>query len=365
MAATLDVANDPFFGKVGPDDGGEPAAASTEVRAAHSVSRGAAPTACMSFNYHREHFGHVWSISTTTAKRRTPAASRSASTGWQWRCSPTTASIRRVGRRSPGGRSALSSEPHAARSPRKRFLEVLAAGNPAAPADPASPSDAHKLPNSWSSAAPRRRSVASSTLSVPGGAGPLNARLYRPRGRAGLGRACCTCMAAAWLPATSTRTHHCAVARALRGVPCDSRWPIAWPRNTHFPPHSTMRAPPSRFCACAGDYGIDPARLAHLRRLRRRSARRGGLSGRRARSGTAARPASAALSNSRLQPPLGLPCRIRERLSLDQATLDHDLRHCVPGGADPRPTAVAAARGRPVRRPAHPHPYGGIRPIAR
>jgi seryl-tRNA synthetase len=59
---SIDVANDPFFGRVG-----QIMAVSQRQQALkfellipyHSL---ATPTACMSFNYHREHFGNVWGI---------------------------------------------------------------------------------------------------------------------------------------------------------------------------------------------------------------------------------------------------------------------------------------------------------------
>jgi len=59
---TIDVANDPFFGKVG-----QVMAVSQRQQALkfellipyHAAAR---PTACMSFNYHRDHFGSVWNI---------------------------------------------------------------------------------------------------------------------------------------------------------------------------------------------------------------------------------------------------------------------------------------------------------------
>ena len=58
----VDVASDPFFGRIGQ------VKAISQLQQAlkfemlvplHSVER---PTACMSFNYHREHFGTTWGI---------------------------------------------------------------------------------------------------------------------------------------------------------------------------------------------------------------------------------------------------------------------------------------------------------------
>ena len=49
------------------------------------------PTACMSFNYHRDHFGRTWGLrDRRPARSPTPAASPSAWTGWGWRCSLRT-----------------------------------------------------------------------------------------------------------------------------------------------------------------------------------------------------------------------------------------------------------------------------------
>ena len=50
------------------------------------------PTACMSFNYHQDHFGKTWGLQQPRpARSPIPAAWRSASTGWRWRCSRLTA----------------------------------------------------------------------------------------------------------------------------------------------------------------------------------------------------------------------------------------------------------------------------------
>lgn len=62
LAVAIEVASDPFFGREG------------QIMAVHQVQQelkfellipyysGAKPTACMSFNYHQEHFGSVWGI---------------------------------------------------------------------------------------------------------------------------------------------------------------------------------------------------------------------------------------------------------------------------------------------------------------
>lgn len=68
LPARLDLANDPFFGR-----GGQLMAASQVQQSLkfellipiHSVDR---PTACMSFNYHLDHFGDAWGIRHPTGK---------------------------------------------------------------------------------------------------------------------------------------------------------------------------------------------------------------------------------------------------------------------------------------------------------
>jgi seryl-tRNA synthetase len=59
---TLDVANDPFFGRVGQVMAVSQRQQSLKFELLIPYYTGAAPTACMSFNYHREHFGQVWGI---------------------------------------------------------------------------------------------------------------------------------------------------------------------------------------------------------------------------------------------------------------------------------------------------------------
>ncbi len=59
---TLDVANDPFFGRVGRVKAVSQRQQALKFELLVPYYPGAAPTACMSFNYHREHFGNVWGI---------------------------------------------------------------------------------------------------------------------------------------------------------------------------------------------------------------------------------------------------------------------------------------------------------------
>ena len=61
---TLEVANDPFFGRVGQIMAVSQRQQALKFELLIPYFTGAVPTACMSFNYHREHFGHVWDIRT-------------------------------------------------------------------------------------------------------------------------------------------------------------------------------------------------------------------------------------------------------------------------------------------------------------
>jgi seryl-tRNA synthetase len=59
---TVDVANDPFFGRVGQVMAVSQLQQALKFELLIPYYPGARPTACMSFNYHREHFGHVWGM---------------------------------------------------------------------------------------------------------------------------------------------------------------------------------------------------------------------------------------------------------------------------------------------------------------
>ncbi|HEY6355067.1 MAG TPA: amino acid--[acyl-carrier-protein] ligase [Burkholderiaceae bacterium] len=59
---TVDVANDPFFGRVGQVMAVSQLQQALKFELLIPYHAGAKPTACMSFNYHREHFGQVWDI---------------------------------------------------------------------------------------------------------------------------------------------------------------------------------------------------------------------------------------------------------------------------------------------------------------
>ena len=63
---TVDIANDPFFGRVGQVMAVSQLQQSLKFELLIPYYAGAKPTACMSFNYHREHFGQVWGIKTSS-----------------------------------------------------------------------------------------------------------------------------------------------------------------------------------------------------------------------------------------------------------------------------------------------------------
>jgi seryl-tRNA synthetase len=62
LPATLDVASDPFFGRVGQMKAVSQRQQSLKFELLIPYRPGAAPTACMSFNYHRDHFGLTWGL---------------------------------------------------------------------------------------------------------------------------------------------------------------------------------------------------------------------------------------------------------------------------------------------------------------
>jgi seryl-tRNA synthetase len=58
----MDIASDPFFGRVGQMMAVSQRQQALKFELLVPYYSGATPTACMSFNYHREHFGKVWGI---------------------------------------------------------------------------------------------------------------------------------------------------------------------------------------------------------------------------------------------------------------------------------------------------------------
>ncbi len=62
LPCQLDVANDPFFGRVGQIMAVSQRQQSLKFELLIPYHEGARPTACMSFNYHRDHFGITWGL---------------------------------------------------------------------------------------------------------------------------------------------------------------------------------------------------------------------------------------------------------------------------------------------------------------
>jgi len=64
LPCKIEVASDPFFGRVGQVMAVSQLQQSLKFELLIPYHEKATPTACMSFNYHRDHFGQVWGIST-------------------------------------------------------------------------------------------------------------------------------------------------------------------------------------------------------------------------------------------------------------------------------------------------------------
>jgi seryl-tRNA synthetase len=62
LPCTIDVASDPFFGRVGQVMAVSQRQQALKFELLIPYYASAPPTACMSFNYHRDHFGQVWGI---------------------------------------------------------------------------------------------------------------------------------------------------------------------------------------------------------------------------------------------------------------------------------------------------------------
>jgi len=61
---TIDLANDPFFGRPGKLQADIQRGQQLKFELLIPVNENAEPTACLSFNYHQDHFGGLWGIST-------------------------------------------------------------------------------------------------------------------------------------------------------------------------------------------------------------------------------------------------------------------------------------------------------------
>jgi hypothetical protein len=115
----IDKASDPFFGRTGKLLAMSQVEQSLKYELLVPVYSEERPTACMSFNYHLDHFGETWRLRGPQGDLATPPALPSASTGSPWRCSSPTARIsaagpRLRGRPSPFDGGLLEKKLHAA-----------------------------------------------------------------------------------------------------------------------------------------------------------------------------------------------------------------------------------------------------------
>ncbi|HEY5347385.1 MAG TPA: amino acid--[acyl-carrier-protein] ligase [Rhizomicrobium sp.] len=68
LSYTVDVASDPFFGRGGQIMAISQVEQSLKFELLIPVRQGQSSTACMSFNYHREHFGETWGLHNQTGE---------------------------------------------------------------------------------------------------------------------------------------------------------------------------------------------------------------------------------------------------------------------------------------------------------
>jgi seryl-tRNA synthetase len=68
LSYTLEQASDPFFGRVGQMKAVAQLQAALKFELLIQVRKGSAPTACMSFNAHKDHFGQVWDMKLETGE---------------------------------------------------------------------------------------------------------------------------------------------------------------------------------------------------------------------------------------------------------------------------------------------------------
>ncbi len=98
LPLAIDVANDPFFGRAGRMLANNQRQQNLKFELNVPVNSVEKPTACLSFNYHQDHFGTTWDLRQATAASPTPPASASAWSGSPWRSCATTAWTSRPGR---------------------------------------------------------------------------------------------------------------------------------------------------------------------------------------------------------------------------------------------------------------------------
>ena len=102
LPCAIEPATDPFFGRVGQVMAVSQRQQALKFELLIRLQSDGGPTACMSFNYHLDHFGSVWEIGRRAEDWHTPHASPSVWTAWCWRCSACTDSTHGTGRRRCG-----------------------------------------------------------------------------------------------------------------------------------------------------------------------------------------------------------------------------------------------------------------------
>ncbi|ODN65853.1 Amino acid--[acyl-carrier-protein] ligase [Methylobrevis pamukkalensis] len=91
LPLTVDVANDPFFGRAGRMMKVNQRDQGLKFELLVPVNSEENPTACLSFNYHQDHFGKTWGIVTREGETAHTACVASASSASRSPCSATTA----------------------------------------------------------------------------------------------------------------------------------------------------------------------------------------------------------------------------------------------------------------------------------
>jgi len=69
LPCATDVANDPFFGRIGSLMANNQREQELKFELLIPVNDGAGPTACGSVNYHLDHFGAIWDLVTEAGER--------------------------------------------------------------------------------------------------------------------------------------------------------------------------------------------------------------------------------------------------------------------------------------------------------
>ena len=230
----------------------------------------------------------------------------------------------------------------------RRFLEVLGAGNAVRTLDPGVLERREHLAELMKLGGPAPPIGHIDPLSLPGPAGPLKARLYSPvEARAG-SLPGILYLHGGGLVAGNLDTHAC-IAQSLahfaacRVLALDYR--LA-PEHAFPASLDDAYAAVKVMRARSADYGIDPARLAICG-----DSAGGTLSAAVCQAAARAQDPPLALQVL-LCPILDYSRRSGSRVEfargylLDQTTLDHDLRHCMPGGGDPMDVRLSPLRAK-------------------